>query len=108
MLSARGMKDLNEIRTVISRENIQLRQSYNATYRKKLEEVVFVKGDFLHKKISNKNIYKDYGAMPNIPEDAGRYFTFVPSLLLMIHLEETRLNANRNPNPISKWVTKVQ
>ena len=46
--------------------------------------------------------------MPNIPEDAGRYFTFVPSFLLMIHLEETRLNANRNPNPISKWVTKVQ
>ena len=36
------MEGLNDIRTAISSENIQLLQSYIATYRKKLEEVVFV------------------------------------------------------------------
>ena len=35
--------DLNDIRTTISSENIQLLQSYIATYRKKLEEVVLLK-----------------------------------------------------------------
>ena len=37
------MEDLNDIRTTISSENIQLLQSYIATYRKKLKEVVLLK-----------------------------------------------------------------
>ena len=57
-----GMKGLNDIRTAISIENIQLLQSYIATYRKKLEEVVFVEEEFLYKKISKKDVYVDYGA----------------------------------------------
>ena len=36
----------NEIRTAISSENIQLLQSYIATRRKKLEEVVSVEEEF--------------------------------------------------------------
>ena len=51
------MEDLNDIRTTISSENIQLLQSYIATYRKKLEEVVFVEEEFLYKKISKKDVY---------------------------------------------------
>ena len=52
----------NETRTAISSENIQLRQSYIATYRRKLEEVIFVEEEFLYKKISKKDVYVDYGA----------------------------------------------
>ena len=52
----------NKTRTAISSENIQLLQSYTATYRKKLEEVIFVKEEFLYKKISKKDVYVDYGA----------------------------------------------
>ena len=48
------MEGLNEIRTAISSENIQLLQSYIATYRKKLEEVVFVEEEFMYKNISKK------------------------------------------------------
>ena len=66
------MEGLNEIRTVISNDNIQLQQSYIMTYRKKLEEVVFVRKDFLHKKIRKKDVYVDYGIMVDIPEDAGK------------------------------------
>ena len=51
------MEVLNDIRTAISSENIQLLQSYIATYREKLEKVVFVETEFLYKKISNKYIY---------------------------------------------------
>ena len=51
------MEGLNDIRTAISIENIQLLQSYIATYRKKLEEVVFVEEEFLYKKISKKDVY---------------------------------------------------
>ena len=57
------MESLNEIRVAISSENIQLLQSYIVTYRTKLEEVAFVKEEFLYKKISNKDVYVDYGAM---------------------------------------------
>ena len=64
------MEGLNEICTLISSENIQLLQSYIVTYRKKIEEVVFVKKEFLHKKISKKDVYVDYGAMADIPQDA--------------------------------------
>ena len=46
-----GMTGLNEIRTAISSKNIHLLQSYIATYRKKLEDVVFVEEEFLYKKI---------------------------------------------------------
>ena len=52
-----GIDCLNDIRTAISSENIQLLQSYMATYRKKLEEVAFVDEEFLHKKISKKDVY---------------------------------------------------
>ena len=51
------MERLNDIRTAISSENIQLLQSYIATYRKKLEEVAFVEEEFLYKKISKKDVY---------------------------------------------------
>ena len=56
------MEGLNDIRTAISSENIQLLQSYIATYRKKLEEVVFVEEEFLYKMINKKDVYVDYGA----------------------------------------------
>ena len=61
---------MNEIRIAISSKNIQLLQSYIKTYRKKLENVVFDEEEFLHKKISNKDVYVDYGAITDIPEDA--------------------------------------
>ena len=61
------MEGLNDIRTVSSSKNIQLLQSYIATYRKKLEEVVFVKEEFLYKKISKKGVYVDYDAAADIP-----------------------------------------
>ena len=60
----------NKIRTAISSENIQLLQSDIVTYRKKLEEVVFVEEEFLYKKISKKDVYVDYGATTDIPQDA--------------------------------------
>ena len=63
------MEGLNEIRTAISSKNIQLLQSYIVTYRKKLEEVAFVEVEFLYKKISKKDVYVDYGATVDIPED---------------------------------------
>ena len=53
-----GMEGLIDTRTLISSENIQPLQSYITTYRKKLEEVVFVAEEFLQKKISEKNVYK--------------------------------------------------
>ena len=53
----------------ISSKNIQLLQSYIETYRKKLENVVFDEEEFLHKKISNKHVYVDYGVIADIPED---------------------------------------
>ena len=68
-----GMKGLNDIRAAISIENIQLLQSYIATYRKKLEEVVFVEEEFLYKKISKKDIYVDYGATADIPQLAVKH-----------------------------------
>ena len=51
------MEGSNDIRTAISSENIQLLQSYIATYRKKLEEVVFVEEEFLYNKISKKDVH---------------------------------------------------
>ena len=68
------MEGLNEIRTAISSENIQLLQSYILTYRKKLREVVFVEEERLHKKTSNKDIYLDYDVMDDIPEYAVRQY----------------------------------
>ena len=68
-----GMDCLNDIRTAISSENIQLLQSYIATYRKKLEEVVFVEEEFLYK-ISKKDIYVDYGATADIPQVAVKQY----------------------------------
>ena len=68
------MECLNEIRTAISSENIQLLQSYIATYRKKLKEVVFVEEEFLYEKVSKKNIYVDYGDTVDIPQDAGKQY----------------------------------
>ena len=48
--------------------------SYIATYRKKLEEVVFVEEEFLYKKISKKDVYVDYGATADIPQDAVKQY----------------------------------
>ena len=61
---------MNDIRTAISSENIQLLQSYIAPYRKKLEEVVFVEKQFLYKKISKKDVYVNYSATAVIPQVA--------------------------------------
>ena len=68
------MEGLYEIRTAISSENIPLLQSYIVTYKEKLEEVVFVEEGFLQKKISKKDVYMDYGAMTDIPEDAVKQY----------------------------------
>ena len=57
--------------TTISSERIQVLQNYIATYRKKLEQVVFVEEEFLQfKKISKKDVYVDYDATADIPQDA--------------------------------------
>ena len=61
---------LNEIRTAIISENIRQLQSYIATYKKKLEKVVFAEEGFLYKKINKKDVYVDYGATADIPQDA--------------------------------------
>ena len=60
---------MNDIRTVISSENIQLLQSYIATYKKNLEEVVFVEEKILYKTIS-----MDYGATADIPQVAVKQY----------------------------------
>ena len=65
-----GMEGLNEIHTAIISENIHILQNYIATYRKKLEGVVFVEEEFLYEKISKKDVYVDYGATADIPQDA--------------------------------------
>ena len=70
------MKDLNEIRTAISSENIQFLQSQIATYSKKFEEVVFIEEGFLYKKISKKDVYVKYGATADIPQDAVKELRF--------------------------------
>ena len=69
-----GLEGLNEIRTAISSENIQLLQSQIATYREKLEEVVFLEEELLYKKISKKDVYEDYGATADIPQDAVKQY----------------------------------
>ena len=68
------MEGLNEICTAISYENIQLLQNYIVSYRKKLEKVAFVEEEFLYKKISKKDVYVDYGATADIPQDAVRQY----------------------------------
>ena len=67
------MEGLNDIRTAISSKNIELLQSYIATYRKKLEKVVFVE-EFLYKKINKKDVYADYGATADIPQVAVKQY----------------------------------
>ena len=68
------MEGLNEIRTAISSENIHLLQSYIATNRKKLEEVVFLEEELLCDKISKKDVYVDYGATADISQDADKQY----------------------------------
>ena len=68
------MEGFNDIRTAISSENIHPLQSYVAIYRKKLEEVVFVEEEFLYKKISKKDVYVDYGATADIPQDTVKQY----------------------------------
>ena len=75
-----GLEGLNEIRTAISSENIQLLQSYIATYREKLEEVVFLEEELLYKKISKKDVYVDYGATADIPQDAVKQYRELTAL----------------------------
>ena len=67
------MEGLNDICTAISTENIQLLQSYIATYRKKHKEMVFVEEEFPYNKISKKGVYADYGAMADILDTLGSY-----------------------------------
>ena len=62
------MEGLNDIRAAISSENVQLLQSYIATYRKKFDEVVFVEKEFMYKKISKIDVYVKYGATADIPQ----------------------------------------
>ena len=52
----------------------QLLQSYIATNRKKLEEVVFAEEEFLYKKIRKKDVYVDYGATADIPQVAVKQY----------------------------------
>ena len=68
------MEGLNEIRTAISSENIQLLKSYIATNRKKLEDVVFLEEELLYDKISKKDVYVDYGATADISQDADKQY----------------------------------
>ena len=75
-----GLEGLNEIRTAISSENIQLLQSYIATYREKLEEVVFLEEELLYKKISKKDVYVDYGATADIPQHAVKQYRELTAL----------------------------
>ena len=63
------MEGLNDIRTAISSENIQLLQSYIATYKKNIEEVIFVEEEILYKKIS-----MGYGATAGIPQVAVKQY----------------------------------
>ena len=74
---------MNDIRTTISSENIQLLQSYIATYRKKLEEVVFVEEEFLYKKISKKDVYVDYGATADISQVTVKQYGDLTALKLV-------------------------
>ena len=69
-----GMEGLIDTRTLISNENIQLLQSYITTYRKKLEERVFVEEEFLQKKISEKDVYVDYVATADIQQVAVKKY----------------------------------
>ena len=66
---------MNDIRTVISSESIQLLQSYIATYKKNLEEVVFVEEEILYKKIS-----MGYGATADIPQVAVNQYRDLTAL----------------------------
>ena len=70
------MEGLNDIRTAISSENIQLLQ----TYRKKLEEVVFVEEEFLYKMISKKGVYVHYGATAVVPQVAVKQYGYLTAL----------------------------
>ena len=74
-----GMESLNDIRTAISSEYIQLLQSYIATYRNKLEEVVFVEEELLYNKISKKDVYVAYGATADIPQVAFKQYAYEKS-----------------------------
>ena len=69
-----GTEDLRGIRAAISSDNIQVLRCYFVTYRKKLEEVVFVDEEFLHKNTTNKDVYVDYSAMADIQEDAVKKY----------------------------------
>ena len=57
-----GMVSLNDIRTAISSENIQL------------EEVVFIEEEFLYKKIRKKDVYVGYSATAVIPQIAVKQY----------------------------------
>ena len=41
---------------------------------------MFVEEEFLCKKISKKGVYVDYGAMPDIPEDAVKQYRDLTAL----------------------------
>ena len=62
-----GCSSLHEVNLNLKKRR---KKSYIVTDRKKLEKVVFFEEVFLHKKISNKDVYVDYDTMANIPKDA--------------------------------------
>ena len=75
-----GTEGLNEIHTASGGENIELLQSHIATYRKTLKEVLFLEEKFLYKKITKKDVYMNYGATADIPEDAVKQYRYLTAL----------------------------
>ena len=72
-----GIEALREICTEISSVNIQLVQSYFVAHRDKLEKVFFDDKESLHKKLSKKDVFGDYGAMADIPELAVKQYRYL-------------------------------
>ena len=46
----------------------------------RLEEELFVEEEFLHKKINYKDVYVDYSAMANTPENAVKQYGYLTAL----------------------------
>ena len=66
-----GCSSLHEVNPNLKKRR---KKSDIVTDRKKLEKVVFLEEVFLHKKISNKDVYVDYDTMVDIPEDAVKQY----------------------------------
>ena len=75
------MEWLRVVCTVISRDNFQLVQSCFVTYRQRLEEVVPVDEELLHKKIYHKYTYLDSVATIAISDDAVKQDCHLTALI---------------------------